>query len=248
MLECVILFSHHKNDELTRHHLNVLRAANPFYPVLPICRERDGKRNALQDAHNVWTQDTADQIGWAHCDIQVHEWFKQRPLSAHRYIVIEYDVYAPMPVRDFYGPLWDADCVGINVWRKPAHSDKWVWFKDIGKLPEQWQEEAVGIDPCAVMLFSHRCMDAMSRLPIPRDVFCELRIGSMVKAAGFQVMQHPYGSERISCSILRNVVESQPSLGIYHPVKDYLFNVVCRDHPTVHVQHPTQFSASTEKS
>lgn len=227
MHECVILFIHHENDPVTNNNLRIVRQSNPDYPVIPIYRNGVGVDGAI----NVSSPETDNMGGKENIDIHLMEWFKRFNVPAKRYVYMESDVFATQNFKEFFSTLWDEDCVGMNVWRKAAHKDKWFWFKYKHLAPEHMQQYATGLDPYALFLISRRALDAVCKLPVIPGMFCELRMSTMVKASGFQVCCHPYGSETVMWRNIdgfdgRNVIKESPKVrGVYHPVKDYLLDL-----------------------
>ena len=226
MHECVILFIHHENDHVTKHNLWVVRQANPDYPVIPIYRNGVGVDGAV----NVSSPETDHIPGRGNTDIHLMEWFKRFNVPAKRYVCMENDVFATQNFKDFFSPLWDEDCVGMNVWRKVAHRDKWFWFKYGHLAPEHMQKSLTGLDPYALFMISHRALDAVCNMPVIQGMFCELRMSTMVKASGYQVCSHPYGAEtvmwkNVDSNDSRNIIKESPEVrGVWHPVKDYVLD------------------------
>ncbi len=215
-LECAILFLHFQDDAVTRHHLRLLRKMNPFL-VIPIVRGNLG----VKDAIDVQTPETQDFRGWRHPDIHIYNWFKRREISAERYVCLEWDVFASQPLKEFYGARWDAPVVGMNLHK--VESSDWMWFREAPELPPELRPFAMGIEPLSLVLLRHEVLEAICSRPIPPDIFCELRLGTLVRAAGFAAVDFPEARETVRFGPMRNIIDAAPATpGVFHPVKDLL--------------------------
>jgi hypothetical protein len=207
--ECCILFLHHLNDQVTRWHFDLLRRFNP-YPVIPI---HAAQLQHLPDAIDVGHLTSP----WHEADLAFIRWFLHRPFDAKRYILMEYDTLATMPLWQFYGPLWDKDVVVPHL-RIRSHEPLWEWFEHIPLLPPDLQPFAAGVSPMTAILLSHRAMLAISGMPLP-DVFSELRLGTLLRAAGMEMSVLP---RDVAANIHWDptLIQIDPDLaGVYHPVK-----------------------------
>ena len=78
-----MLFLHHKNDALTRHHFDLLCRSNPHATIVPLV---DAPESALPGAVDVsrfpsrW--DTRNK--WRNCDTAIYRWFENRPCRTRR--------------------------------------------------------------------------------------------------------------------------------------------------------------------
>ena len=86
-------------------------------------------------------------------------------------------------------------------------------------LPAALRPHAAGIRPLAVVVLSRECLDALLRpefdAVFAADLFCELRLATVVQAAGFRIGEMP-GLDEVGHRPLRAPARLP---GIWHPVK-----------------------------
>lgn len=208
--ECCILFMHHRADELTRRHFQLLREHNP-YPVIPL---HAGQREHLE--HAVDTGALADV--WRNSDLGYLNWFRRRPFDAERYLWLEYDTFANLPVREFYGEVWQRDAVGAQV-KSPARNRDWCWFSERGLLPHELRAHCGGLSPLSGILLSHRAMTVLAHAAPMPSVFCEFRVGTLLQAGGVELTQLPPERGATIDWTSSSFVFDPTKPGIYHPVK-----------------------------
>ncbi len=148
----------------------------------------------------------------------LYRWFRHGGLRARRYIYLEWDALTTAPVRDFYAEVWDRDAAGstaVLVERDPG----WYWFRQADRLPPHLRPKAGGIVPLNGVLLSHRALAAVAGGEIPPGVFSELRLGTLLRHAGFEMGELP-GPKRAMNSFDRGLVAFDAGRpGIYHPIK-----------------------------
>lgn len=216
MLDCCILFSHYKNDETTLRHLELLRERNP-YPVVAVC---NGAAERVDEALDVdlLSKEGSLEPKWHSPDRMLYRWFRHGGVRARRYVFLEWDTLATMPVREFYDEVWDADAAGSSVMRV-EHEPGWYWFWQTCRLPPHLRAKAGGIVPFNGLLVSHRALAAVTSGAIPPNVFCELRIGTLLRHAGFEPRALPPGKRQMNSHDRRFIDFGEDRLGIYHPIK-----------------------------
>jgi len=208
--ECCILFLHHRNDELTRRHFRLLQEQNPA-PVIAIYANQ---REHLPEAVDVGPLGDV----WRNADLAFLNWFRRRPFDAERYLWLEYDTFASLPVRDCYEAVWDRDAVAAKVIELQPHAD-WCWFAERNLLPPDLRASMAGLSPLCGILLSHRALCALANTAALPPVFSELRLGTVLRAAGFELSALP--PER-AATIDWNpaAIAFNPAVpGVYHPVK-----------------------------
>lgn len=216
MLECCILFSHYGNDETTREHLALLRERNP-YPVVAVCNDAARRVEEALDV-NLLSKAGSLEHKWLSPDRILYRWFRHGGLRARRYIFLEWDTLATMPVREYYDEVWDADAAGSTA-KRIEHEPEWEWFRQMPRLPGPLRAKAGGIVPFNGILLSHRALEAVTSGPIPPNVFCELRLGTLLRNAGFEAQTFSPEKQRTN-SFDRRLIDFDPVRpGIYHPIK-----------------------------
>ena len=218
--ECVILFLHYRNDDLTRHHLSLIRTLNPEHPVIPI---HHGVADPVAGSIDVGTdpQFACERRGgrdaWKFCDAKIYQWWRRNPGVARRIVALESDTLATMPVREFYGDLWNSPAAA-SVVITPESDPSWIWWPPAEPIPLDLLSFAGGVGPMSGLLLTDDTLRAVTESPmLPSRVISELRLGTMLRYLGIPVS--PFPADRtmdVQCSYT-TVDPSRPS--IYHPVK-----------------------------
>ena len=182
LLECCIVFTHYRNDETTRYHLELLRRLNPF-PVVAVCNATTDCVDGAVDV-DLLSKRWSSEDKWGSADSILYRWFLHGGVRAQRYLMLEWDTLATAPVKEFFGELWDRDVVGTSVKLHETHPE-WQWFREqMHLLPPSLQQQAAGIVPFNGLLLSHRALSAVVDADPPPGIFCELRIGTLLRSAG----------------------------------------------------------------
>jgi len=213
MLEYLVLFAHFDDSVVARRHLEVLRTVNAC-PVIPVCSRRSSR---FIDAVDVSKLDTrwSDEDPWRAADTLLYRWFPHRQFEAHRYVFLEWDTLATMPIREYYREVWDADAAATAV-HTPQSYAGWPWFKE---LPAELRPFAMGLSPLNGVMLSHRALAAVCAGPLPPNVFCECRLGTALKVAGFQPVALPPAKAATNGFHRSHILLNQRVPGLYHPVK-----------------------------
>ena len=216
MLECCILFLHHQDDPTTRAHLELLRRLNP-YPVVALC---NAASEHVADALDVamLSRRWGDEDRWSGADTVLYRWFLHGGLRAERYLFLEWDTLATMPIREFYDEVWDADAAGSVAKRIEDHPD-WIWFIQVEQLPEPLRRYAGGLVPLNGTLLSHRALEAVASGSIPDKILSELRLGTLLRSQGFALTELPEPKRRMNLYDRRLITFDAHKPGIYHPIK-----------------------------
>jgi len=228
MVPLCILFAHHRNDSVTRHHLEILKNNNPNVPIVLLC---NGAEEALEGAVDVamLSPDFRDENKWLGSDAMLYLWFRHcRNVEAERYAIIEWDALATMPLHDYYTEVWDADAAASQV-KTLQTTPQWDWFGLHGaRLPERLKPHAAGLVPFNGILLSHRALEQICRMEIPRQINNELRLGTLLASSGILLTAFPF--EKAAGNDWReDLITIRPTPGLYHPVKRILPDVGNRD-------------------
>ena len=213
-VELCVLFAYHVPDALTRHHLALIRAHNPGVPVIPLT---DDVADHLPDGVDVreFPDPFAQSNPWRRCDAMLYRWFAHRQLTAKRYLYLEYDCLCTCNLQEAYAAVWNED-VAAAVLSDPTYSS-WMWFDEIPRLSSEDKPFAYGAAPLAGMFFSHRALERIVEGVSRADVFCELRLATASRKAGFAPVQLPPALRKTLRSAPYFRVPKEP--GLYHPVK-----------------------------
>jgi hypothetical protein len=210
MFEACILFADYKNDEVTRKHLDVIRELNP-YPVIAVRDQSDdGTKGPIRPLHY--------ENPWRGADSLIYTWFAQREFDAARYIFLEWDCLMTLPVREYYADVWEVDAAA-RIFATPDTHRHWRWFEEIDRLPVDLRPSAAGLIPLNGILLSHDAMLALTTQPLPPEIFCELRLGTLLRAKGIDAV--PLPSERgANNSFASELIHYDPAMpDLYHPIK-----------------------------
>ena len=217
MLECCIVFLHHRDDPTTRAHLELLRRLNP-YPVVAVCNAATEHVPGALDVARLSTR-WRDEDPRGGTDSVLYRWFLHGGIRARRYVFLEWDTLATMPIRDFFAEVWDADAAGSVVKRIEHHPD-WIWFLQLEQLPESLRGHAAGLVPLNGTLLSHRALAAVARGSIPDRIFGELRLGTLLRSHGFVLTELPEPKRRMNLYDRRLITFDARQPGLYHPIKE----------------------------
>jgi hypothetical protein len=233
MNDLTILFAHTTQDEVTLRHLDIVASLNPGVPVVPVTFARakspDGNQagpplDGTFDAARLEPR-FAGQNRWAGTDCMIYAWYlhaRTQATTAERYVFVEWDMLYRVPMRAFYAEVWGRDVACAECLLVDRHWH-WNWFRHLGRLPLELHRHAAGIVPIAGTLFSDRVLSAITQCAIPLDVFCELRLGTLIRAAGFDIFRLPYEKGRNITWNQRFL--SQVATPAYHPVKTLKHNL-----------------------
>jgi glycosyltransferase involved in cell wall biosynthesis len=217
LLECCIVFTHYRDDDTTRYHLELLRRLNPF-PVVAVCNASSERVEGAIDV-DLLSKRWSSEDKWGSADSILYRWFLHGGVRAQRYLMLEWDTLATAPVKEFFGDLWDRDVVGTSVKLHEAHAE-WQWFREqMHLLPPALRQHAAGIVPFNGLLLSHRALSAVVDAEPPPGIFCELRIGTLLRSAGFELAEYPPEKQRMNSFHPLNISFDGVTPGIYHPIK-----------------------------
>ena len=199
-----------------------------FELVIMTCGERGTPHRAVISAANpgltihVWSGEETGLDGWRNCDRNMREFWraKRAEVAAQKVLFIEYDVFANVAL----GPLMPALQKGCGIVcaavKSPVRDGRsWFPFQETNRLPAELQSVVIGTAPMAVLLCDRAALDAVLDAKwdavFEADVFCEIRLGTIMRSEGFSVVE---------CSAWRGVgtrpmVPPGGASGIYHPVK-----------------------------
>jgi len=212
MLDLCILYLHHKDNSLTRIHARLLQKYNPGAAFVPLTF-RNGMPNAVRFPFNCRR---AVHGEWGSVDLLIYDWFKSKhKITASRYIILEYDTMATVPLKDFYQDVWDESAAGAQPLTIEKNSD-WIWFKDLDAatpLP------LGGFVPFCGIFLSHDALSKvveLAHIPPLAFVNSECRIATLARLAGCQLKKiRPYAETYISWTTV-----SPDCPGVWHPIKD----------------------------
>lgn len=213
--ELCILFLHHRNDELSRFHLNLIREHNPEVPVVPLTFV-DGLQGSTRAGG--WAWPVHDE--WFSNDVMVYSWYARKNLEAERYVIFDYDTLVLEAVKSFYVEVWDSEVACARPVLYENEPD-WYWFGPdfVSADLKDFRGHLAGMVPASGSFFSDRALSAMVRLArdnVFSKLFCECRLGTLARTAGFQITRVRRDAEKF----LNWTGVSPVGKGIWHPVKE----------------------------
>lgn len=209
MLDHLTLYLHYRRHcPVTDAHLARLREVEGDDRVIPL--DVSGRPDAI----DLGLYDHEPR--WQGPDAAVYRWARSPSfVPARRYFIIEWDALVNMPLRDWIGDRYDADLAATSVGDMATHPD-WTWWQDLPLLPAYVRARAGCMCPYGVHLISGRCLEAVvEQRPVP-GVFCELRLASYARAAGFELT--PFRPDAPGHAWLDDKAPTDRP-GVWHPVK-----------------------------
>jgi hypothetical protein len=186
-----ILFLYHKCDALTKKHLNCLRASNPGAHIIPLT---DSVPELLPDSVDVglFPSSFASAHKWRNIDATLYRWFEHRVCIARRYLIVEYDCLCNVNLDEYYAEVRDADVAGIDFFTQ-EDNPRWKWFgeSELRNLPMEDRKYAAGISPLTCTMFSNEALESIVNNIYRNDVFCELRLGTIIRKLGLKFQRLP---------------------------------------------------------
>jgi hypothetical protein len=216
MNKTCILFFHHKNDELTNYHWQLVQEYNQDCDCFAVwCDDGFSNRECLADAVEI---PCTFQCGnnAANADLIWRQWFISygRDMGHCRFIWVEYDTNCQVSLSTWLAEVWHKDVAASQV-----YGSEWWWHKQIQFLPRSWQSYASGIAPFNMTMLSRAALEAYANEPMHESLFCELRMPTFFKKAGFGLTQFPRMQSRANGYMGDKVVHAEVVGCISHPVK-----------------------------
>jgi len=209
MHECVILFLHHKFDDISKKHLQNLELYNPHFIVVSLT-PYSHKRSSL------WSYDNL----WMHNDTMIYDWMDSDDfIKSKRYCWFDWDTLCQQSVDEYYGDAWDAEMSGTNFYDIKNHYH-WHWFKYARKFPElsKYYEILKGLTPFCGILSSKDALEySLQKMKQEYNLWKfqmnELRLPTCASLIGFKLTT-------IGNNSIQPFSQCVGSKGkIFHPVK-----------------------------
>lgn len=186
-------------------HARVLQEANPKMHSAAVCVAPE-----------------TGEDGWRNCDRNIRAWWMNygRTAISDWVLFLEWDVYCNVDLREVVRiPSRRCGLVCAGLVTAVRHRRMWPPFAEVPRLPVALQELAIGCVPSAVLLLSRAALDAVSKPDwdevFRADILSELRLGTVIRACGFEVAKSVDWDE--IGTIPRGVRVG--ARGIFHPVK-----------------------------
>lgn len=175
-------------------HVGHLQKHNPYLPVSIYYEEQWGEK----------------EINWRNADRMIRNWWKRNRdcfSTEKQFIILEWDVFINDQLE--WVDLGE-DLSGKNLHTNPKAA--WKWMREQDRLPMK----PVGLSPLACITMSRKALDEIVKKKyddlFDQDIFCELRLPSIVANAGLVVKPMP-----LPCVNSKTINPS--GFGIFHAVK-----------------------------
>jgi hypothetical protein len=221
-----VVFLHHRADPVTLRNLESFREWNPDLTIVTMTSdERIEGGYSIQDDETisqVWREQTVghepdrkQRLG----DLLLYGWYRNRREQCDRWLVVEWDCFCAMSVREFIEPVAAYPFVAATVVYQHQQPG-WPWFGTVKTLPARLQPFAMGAAPCAFVILKDEALDALVKL-VPWETMgkanSEVRLGTLANAAGFPAVPHPEAGGKIGWQPLPLMHPIPP--GMWHPIK-----------------------------
>jgi hypothetical protein len=167
--------------------------------------------------------DPADEMermeGWRNCDRNVREWWRgnREKVQAGRVLFLEWDVFVSCDLEEHVPVGNGLHCARVKM---PVKDRGWSGFREVPKLPRELRGYAIGCEPSAVLMASSDVLDELLDEEwddvFSDDILSEIRLGTVVRFAGYSVAGFPGWAETVWMTPQR--VKDGFS-GVLHPVK-----------------------------
>lgn len=155
---------------------------------------------------------------WRNADRVIRDWWRENgaTVQGDRIAIVEWDVL----VRQHF-ELADAPRGPGLSGRDPKvwGAQPWCWWREVGRLPADLRSHRYGLAPLCALVATTACLDAIadSRWDhvFDLDIFCELRLPTVVRACGFEIGRVP-AFDGCSCDI---IPDPGTKPGFWHPIK-----------------------------
>lgn len=216
-----IVFNHHDVSEAAVRNLEALRRLNPDVPVFPVSAGEPMpggiKVEDLGEGGRIWKSLTHGdrKLEWRNCDWLSYAWMLSGKERCRRWVFVGWDVYSTMPLSEYLRGVWDHAIAGVEVFN--PEKDSWHWFKE--GSPEALMSSRRGLCPVCFYMCSDDCARAIGELAVRYKGwtgFCELRLGTFARAAGYEPAVIEGARKTISWKWEGWTIEGR---GVWHPVK-----------------------------
>lgn len=221
-----IIYMHHRVDEVTKYHYDLLVKHNPNATVFPVTGGDTGLPDAFEmkkstGLNKMWQRITVGGFpkwAWRHLDVAFYQWYATNTEKCDRWVFTEWDLLCRMSVQEFYKEVWQCPLVAIDVHNQQDWD--WYWHGNFKNVPEELRDYACACVPCAAVMISDELLaqvvDQVQKTYF--DTLSEIRLGTLATYLGHPPVKIPRVRGRISWQALNYDVDvSAP--GFYHPIK-----------------------------
>jgi hypothetical protein len=207
---------------LTLFHLSCLRSSNPSAIIVPLT---DDVPELLPDSIDVSKLPPFcdDSPKWRSIDNTLYRWFANRNVEADFYVTIEYDCLCTVELTKHFQCADTDEVIGVDLFQRSANPD-WQWFREaeVAKLPIGDRRFAAGVVPFTCMMFSHKALLGIVTNMWRNDIFCELRLGTIIRKLNLKFRRLPLYARSTICWHTYSWQANRP--GLFHSIKSLEHN------------------------
>ena len=229
-MDIAILFTHHNNDAVTINNFNRLKQFNPTKNVYPVGFKN---HNLLENSFvvdydqeylpkNFCFGNELKRRLWTQSDVLMYDFIYHNDLPHNKYLVIEWDTYCNCSIEEFYTEALNKETFG-HIVHDPVEDD-WCWYRGLTQEQKNSLSFFGGYTPSSGLLLSKEVLIKINQLILstPRlydNIFSELRLGSLIKIAGYPLETPFYNAKNFINWSRDKIIFDKTKNGYYHPVK-----------------------------
>jgi hypothetical protein len=229
-MDIAILFTHHNNEAVTVNNFNRVKQFNPTKNIYSVGFKNnnllensfivDGEQEYLPK--NFIFGSEAKRKQWTQADLLIYDFIYHNNLPHDKYLIIEWDTYCNCSIEEFYGEALNKETFGHTV-HNPVEED-WNWYRDLTQEQKNNLAFFGGYTPTSGLLISKEILIKINQLILdnPRkydNIFSELRLGSLIKIAGYSLNTPFKNSENFMNWNDGKIIFDKTKNGYYHPIK-----------------------------
>ena len=158
---------------------------------------------------------------WRNCDRNIRVWWRDHrgQVTTESVLFLEYDVLVNVPLLPVVPSMTPGvGIAGAAVLTAVADGRKYWPFRETNRLPVAIRSHAIGIAPLAFLQISRHALDRLIDQcydqAFAADIFCELRLPTVIRHAGYQVAALDLPEVGV-----KPLQPGPGERGIFHPVK-----------------------------
>lgn len=171
-----------------------------------------------------WVKTSAEMglEGWRNPDRNIRDWWiaNRGAVATRRVLFIEYDVLVKMDLREIFpaSARWRG-IEGCHLMQPVRDGRMFEPFREVNRLPATMRPWAIGLVPLAILMISVDALDEAAKEEhnalFAADVFSEMRLPTVIRAAGHRVGVNA----RLSHITPATIPYPAEAVGIWHGVK-----------------------------
>lgn len=246
----VILFTHHSQNDITKHHFELVKKHNPNIPVIPVGFEHHQLLEGSHIVRKTSEYPDNDQLNTilqtgnsSESDLYIYDFFIHNQ-DYKSYIVIEWDTYCNASIEDCYGEAMDKydTFSALSFTNIPDHPDtvhtqkryvtEWSWYHYFQLLKSPAEQKKLmpylgGTYPTSLLFYKHHVLHNMVSylLSDPRlydNIQNEMRLGTLIQQAGYKIVEYGQHTNQFFEQPHYQTDIANNIKGYYHPIKTIL--------------------------